>query len=247
VNTDSEFSTIGMGMGATCMYQGSRTTASAYLENAPPNLTVKVNSPVARVLMSGSRATGVRTIEGSDFYAKYDVILSGGALNSPQLLMLSGIGPVEELKKHGISVVQDLPDVGKNLQDHCFSTAILLQRPGTNDRSEFEGMSPEAMAATRAQHTKDKKGILSSLYCSVPMGWFKNDAVYMSEEYKALDKHTQEFLKKPHVPIYELATVSPIPRRRTQIANSIISMFHRYTLATTSSNQKTATSQVWRF
>jgi choline dehydrogenase-like flavoprotein len=177
----------------------------------------------------------------------YDVILSGGALYSPHLLMLSGIGPAEELKKHGIPVVQDLPDIGKNLQDHCFSTAVLLQRPGTDDRSEFEGMSPEAMAATRAQHTKDKKSILSSLYCSVPMGWFKNDAVYMSEEFKALDKHTQEFLKKPHVPIYELATVSPIPRRRTQTANSILSMLHRYSLATTSSNQKTATSQVWRF
>jgi choline dehydrogenase-like flavoprotein len=173
------------------MYQGSRTTASAYLENAPPNLTIKVNSPVAKVLMSGRKATGVRTIAGGDFYAKYDIILSCGALNSPQLLMLSGIGPVVELKKHGISIIQDLPNVGKNLQDHCFATATLLQHPGTNERSEFEGMSPEEMAATRAQHAKDKTGIMSSMYCSVPMGWFKSDAVYMSEEYKTLDKHTQ--------------------------------------------------------
>ncbi|PMD48672.1 GMC oxidoreductase [Hyaloscypha variabilis F] len=200
---------LGMGLGAACMYQGSRTTASAYLEDAPANLTIKVNSPVAKLLISGNKAIGVRTIAGSDFHAKHEVILSGGALNTPQVLMLSGIGPAAELKKHGISVIQDLPQVGKNLQDHCFSTATLLQHPGTDDRAEFEAMSPEAMAATRAQHTKDKRGVLSSLYCSVPMGWFKNDAVYNSEEYKALDKHTQEHLKKPHVPIYEIATHTP--------------------------------------
>jgi choline dehydrogenase-like flavoprotein len=143
-------------------------TASAYLEDAPANLTIKVNSPVAKLLISGNKAIGVRTIAGSDFHAKHEVILSGGALNTPQVLMLSGIGPAAELKKHGISVIQDLPQVGKNLQDHCFSTATLLQHPGTDDRAEFEAMSPEAMAATRAQHTKDKRGVLSSLYCSVP-------------------------------------------------------------------------------
>jgi choline dehydrogenase-like flavoprotein len=173
------------------MYEGSRTTASSYLENAPPNLTIKVNSPVAKVLMSGRKAIGVRTIVGNDFHARCDVILSGGALNSPQLLMLSGIGPAAELRKHGIPIVHDLPHVGKHLQDHCFSTATLLLRPGSNDRMAFETLAPEKMAATRAQHTKDKTGILASMYCSVPMGWFKNDAVYMSDEYKALDKHTQ--------------------------------------------------------
>lgn len=227
------------------MYQGSRTTASAYLENAPPNLTIKVNSPVAKVLMSGRKAIGVKTFAGSDFHAKYDIILSGGALNSPQLLMLSGIGPAAELKRHDISIIQDLPNVGKNLQDHCFSTATLLQHPGTNDRSEFEGMSLEAMAAARAQHTKDKKGNLSSMYCSVPMGWFKNDAVYKSEEYKTLDKHTQEFLKKPHVPIYEFATVSPLSQKRTQVTKSF-STLPRYSLGTTSFNQQIVILQLWR-
>ena len=106
-------------------------------------------------------------------------------------------GPAAELRKHGIAVIKDLPEVGKNLQDHCFSTATLLQHPGTDDRAEFEAMSPEVMAATRAKHTKDGRGVLSSLYCSVPMGFFKLDAVYKSEEYKALDKHTQDYLEKP--------------------------------------------------
>ncbi|PMD17612.1 GMC oxidoreductase [Hyaloscypha hepaticicola] len=177
----------GMGLGAACMYEGSRTTASAYLENAPPNLTIRVNSPVARVLMSGNKALGVRTIAGNDFR----------------------IGPAAELEKHGIPVVQNLPGVGKNLKDHCFSTATLLLCPGSNDRMAFETQTPENMAAVRAQHAKDKKCVFSSMYCSVPIGWFKNDAVYISDEFNALGKHTQEFLKQPYVPIFEIATHTP--------------------------------------
>lgn len=51
------------------------------------------------------------------------------------------------------------------------------------------------------------------------MGWFKNDAVYMSDEFNALGKHTQEFLKQPHVPIFEIATVSLIPKSDTRLLN----------------------------
>lgn len=68
---------IGMGMGAACMYNGFRTTASANLEDAPPNLTILLNSPVAKVLLTGNKATGVRTIDRREFEAKRDVILSG--------------------------------------------------------------------------------------------------------------------------------------------------------------------------
>ena len=136
--------------------------------------------------------------------------LTSQALNSPQLLMLSGIGPADELNKHGIQIIHESPEVGKNLQDHGFSTVTLLQKPGTNDRMTFE-TDAKAVAAARAQHTKDKTGVLNSIYGSVPMGWFKNDAVYQSEEFKALDKHTQEHLKKPTVPTFEIATVCPVP------------------------------------
>jgi choline dehydrogenase-like flavoprotein len=202
---------IGMGLGAGCMHRGLRTTASAYLESAPSNLTIMLNSPVAKVLMSGNQARGVKTIDGREIYAKNDVMLSGGALNSPQLLMLSGIGPLAELKKHNISVIHALEEVGKNMQDHCFSTATLLQKPGTNDRMAFE-TNADAVAAARAQHSKDKSGIMSSMYCSTPMGWFKNDAVLASKEFDALDKHTQEHLKKPTIPIFEITTVCFVPR-----------------------------------
>ncbi|KAK2626971.1 hypothetical protein QTJ16_004146 [Diplocarpon rosae] len=199
---------IGMGMGPTCVYKGSRTTASSYLENAPQNLTIVLNTPVAQILLEGKKAVGVKTIGGKEYRAGKDVVISGGALNSPHLLMLSGIGPVDELAKHGIPLVHELPGVGKNLQDHCFSTVTLLQKSGTNDRMTFEG-NPEAVAAAKAQHTKDKTGMMTSLYGSVPMGWFKNDRVYQSEEFKTLDRYTQEHLRKKHVPSFEIATHTP--------------------------------------
>lgn len=121
--------------------------------------------------------------------------------------MLSGIGPADELKKHGIPVVHELSEVGKNLQDHCFSTATLLQKEGTNDRMTWE-TSPEQIAEAKAQHAKDKSGKMNEMYCSVPMGWFKNEATLTSEEYKALDKSVQEHMSKPTVPTFEIATVS---------------------------------------
>lgn len=122
--------------------------------------------------------------------------------------MLSGIGPADELKKHNIPLIHESPQVGKNLQDHGFSTVTLLQKPGTNDRMTFE-TDAEAVAAARAEHTKDKTGMMNTLYGGVPMGWIKNDAVYASEEFKALDNYTQEHLKKPTIPSFEIATVCP--------------------------------------
>jgi choline dehydrogenase-like flavoprotein len=197
---------IGMGIGASTVYKGSRITSSAYLLGVPSNLTIMTATPVTKVLISGKTATGVLTADGTQFIATKDVILSGGAINSPQLLMLSGIGPADQLKNHGISVVHDLPFVGKNLQDHCFSTATLLQKEGTNDRMAYE-TDDSVKAAAKEQFEKDRTGPLSQLYCGNPMGWFKNENVFKSPEFAALPKNTQELLLKPTVPIFEIATV----------------------------------------
>lgn len=86
-----------------------------------PNLTVITDARTTQVLLDGKRATGVRYLKAGqtvEIQARQEVILSGGAINSPQLLMLSGIGPESELQKHGIAVQHALPGVGQNLQDH---------------------------------------------------------------------------------------------------------------------------------
>ncbi|MGQ3029543.1 MAG: choline dehydrogenase [Ferrovibrionaceae bacterium] len=99
------------------------SAANAYLKPAMsrPNLTVRTHCLVGLVTTEGRRATGVRYEQGGTVHqvaARREVILSGGPINSPQLLKLSGIGPAAELQAHGIPVVHDLPGVGENLQDH---------------------------------------------------------------------------------------------------------------------------------
>ena len=84
------------------------------------NLTIKPNVIVHRVLFDGKRATGVQVESGGEtFTVEGDqIILSAGAIASPQILMLSGIGPAERLQQLGINVVHDVPGVGQNLRDH---------------------------------------------------------------------------------------------------------------------------------
>lgn len=86
-----------------------------------PNLEVMTHAQAERVLFSGKRATGVQFLRkgvASKVSARREVILSSGAIGSPQLLQLSGIGPAALLQKHGIEVLHDAPQVGGNLQDH---------------------------------------------------------------------------------------------------------------------------------
>ncbi|MDF3009790.1 MAG: choline dehydrogenase [Burkholderiales bacterium] len=94
------------------------SAATAYLKPARgrPNLTVRTGTHVSRILFEGKRAVGVQY--GSEKMLAGEVILSAGAIQSPQLLQLSGIGPARLLSSLGIPVVADLPGVGENLQDH---------------------------------------------------------------------------------------------------------------------------------
>ncbi|MBT8055103.1 MAG: choline dehydrogenase [Xanthomonadales bacterium] len=98
------------------------STAVGYLNPARgrENLVVSTHSHAVRVILDGKRAAGIeyRRKKKSQTATAGHVILAGGAINSPQLLMLSGIGPADHLNSFGIQVVQDLPGVGQNLQDH---------------------------------------------------------------------------------------------------------------------------------
>jgi choline dehydrogenase len=101
------------------IYRGRRYSAArAYLHPVlgRPNLEVRCRTLVDRVVFEGTRAAGVQV--GGETIRANEVILCGGAINSPQLLQLSGIGNARELEELGIGVVHDLPGVGENLQDH---------------------------------------------------------------------------------------------------------------------------------
>ncbi|MEP4380437.1 MAG: choline dehydrogenase [Alphaproteobacteria bacterium] len=99
------------------------STAVAFLRPAQnrKNLTIVTEAHATRVLFDGRRATGVEYERGGETHVAHasgEVVLSGGAINSPQLLQLSGLGPAQHLRDLGIDVVADMPDVGANLQDH---------------------------------------------------------------------------------------------------------------------------------
>ncbi|KPP82449.1 MAG: oxidoreductase [Rhodobacteraceae bacterium HLUCCO07] len=105
--------------------RGERCSAAAgYLHpvmGARPNLTVMTRCRATRVLFEGRRAVGVAYRQGrqdGQVRARREVILCGGAFNSPQLLQLSGVGRAEDIRPHGLDMVRELPGVGQNLQDH---------------------------------------------------------------------------------------------------------------------------------
>jgi choline dehydrogenase len=128
------------------------STADAYLHPAQSrlNLTVWTHILATRVLFEGTRAVGVAYFKnGSEqqVQAKKEIILSGGSINSPQILMLSGVGPIEQLQKFGIDVVADVPGVGNNLQDHPNVVTHYLTKQSF---SEF-GNVPEGIAFIKTQ------------------------------------------------------------------------------------------------
>src|SRR2546421_8696321 len=113
------------------------SAANAYLRPAlhRPNLEVRTHALATRILFEGRRAVGVRYRRDNlrhEVRARREVILCAGPINSPQLLMLSGIGPRHELAAHGIDVVRELPGVGENLQDHLeFYFQVACREPIT--------------------------------------------------------------------------------------------------------------------
>jgi choline dehydrogenase len=109
--------------------RGRRFSAvDAYLRPAlkRPNLTVRTAAHVTRIVVEHGRAVGVEV--GGETVRAREVVVCGGAVNSPQLLLLSGIGSRTELERHGIAVVHELPGVGEHLQDHLAAGALYESR-----------------------------------------------------------------------------------------------------------------------
>jgi len=102
------------------------STAVGYLREAEkrPNLTVLTEVLASRILFAGKKAVGVEYLKNKELQkagAKREIILCGGAFNSPQLLQLSGVGPRALLERHGIAPVHEAPEVGEGLQDHFYA------------------------------------------------------------------------------------------------------------------------------
>jgi choline dehydrogenase len=131
----------GAGFFQTTTRRGRRaSTAFSYLRPAKGrgNLHVETDALAQRILFEGRRARAVEYRQGSSLRtarARKEILVSGGAYNSPQLLQLSGVGPAELLKQHGIEIVLDAPGVGNDLQDHMQVRLVMrcAQRVTLND------------------------------------------------------------------------------------------------------------------
>ena len=132
----------GVGYFQLSTYKGFRCSAAvAYLKPAKkrPNLEILTNSQVSKVIFENKKAIGIEFIENGikkTLWANKEVILSAGAIQSPQILQLSGVGPAKLLQEFNIPVIHDLPGVGENLQDHLqFRLIYELNQPiSTNDQ-----------------------------------------------------------------------------------------------------------------
>lgn len=131
----------GVSVYQTTIANGLRvSSASAYISkrNSGRNLRVITNAHVTKLIFDGRRAKGVCFSQGNretTVLTDGEVILSAGALNSPHLLYLSGLGPANELQPHGISVLQDIPHVGRHLQDHIgVDFTLAVNRPSLNQK-----------------------------------------------------------------------------------------------------------------
>ena len=153
-----------------CYYQltvknGQRCSAAvAYLHPAMGrrNLTVATNALASRVLFEGKRAVGVEFTQNGQTRvasAAKEVILAGGAINSPQLLQLSGVGPGELLQEHGIPVVSDLPGVGANLQDHYVIGMLYRLKAGIVSVNELS--KGARMVGETIKYLFQRKGLLT--------------------------------------------------------------------------------------
>jgi choline dehydrogenase-like flavoprotein len=153
-----------------CYYQltqrNARRSSAAMAYVAPnegrANLTVKTGAQVRRIMVTSGRATGVELVDGTKLVATTEVILSSGAIGSPRLLQLSGIGPADHLQDRGIPVVLDQPQVGENLQDHLDLYCIVeLSGPYSYDRYA----KPHMAALAGLQYLFTRKGpVASSLF-----------------------------------------------------------------------------------
>ena len=138
------------------VHRGERaSTVTRFLRPAMrrPNLEVITDALVRRIVFDGRRAQGIEYERGGavrQATAARAVVLAAGAFNSPQLLMLSGIGPAAELARHGIAVLQDLPGVGQNLQEHQ-STAMIYEASGPYTFDRELRLDRLALAALRWQ------------------------------------------------------------------------------------------------
>ena len=130
-----------------------------------------------------------------------DTILSAGSIDTPKILLLSGIGASAHLKTHDIPVILDQPSIGLNLRDH-----FVVRMSAAINQDAFILPDPAVLQGAREQWLNDRSGPLAEDIAIFAVGYLKLN-IASFPEYSLLDPKTQELLSHPHVPAYEVAIV----------------------------------------
>jgi choline dehydrogenase-like flavoprotein len=167
----------GAGLYQTTIRDGRRcSVAVGYLRPARKrsNLTVKTDVMVNRLIVENGRAVAVEAVQGGTvdrIEAANEIIVTAGAIGSPRLLMLSGIGPAEHLRERGVAVVHDLPGVGRNLQDH-FSTDVTWVLNGAHSYDRYK--KPHWKAWAGLQYALFRSGPVASNIVEAGAFWWSD-------------------------------------------------------------------------
>jgi len=167
----------GFGRFDTNVADGRRaSTAVAYVQPARRrgNLELLPKTIAARIVIEGGRARGVEIVRAGvreTIWAEREIILCGGTVNSPQLLILSGIGPADHLSRFDIPVVVDAPDVGRNLQNHpCYALRFACSQPVT----AYKYLNPKAALGIALRYALSGGGPLGESYVATG-GYMRSD------------------------------------------------------------------------
>ncbi len=162
----------GAGLYQTTTLNGRRCSAAVgYLKPvlSRKNLELVTGVTVKRIIVEGGRARGVEFLDGTRIDAVQEVIVTSGAIGSPKLLMLSGIGPSAHLKSVGVPVVHELPGVGQNFHDH-FSTDVTWVLNGAHSYDKYKKLHWQAMAGL--QYLMFRNGPVSSNIVEAGAFWW---------------------------------------------------------------------------
>ena len=199
---------IGLAVCNSTAYKGVRSTSADALIGAPSNLHILIDTEVARVVFDGKKAVAIRALNGQTIYASKEIILSSGSLDTPRILLHSGIGPAEQLRSFNIPIVKNNPNVGQHMKDHHHVMLGFERADDTTERHRYY-RSKEQQAAARAQWEKDGTGPLSEYGCALGIAYLKAESIYDTPEFQNLPECQQEFLRNPTIPHYEIILNEP--------------------------------------
>lgn len=210
---------IGVGVVTTTTYKGSRTTsATAFLNDPPSNLTIWTNTVAQRIILESGpgettqHAAGIILANGQEIRAENETILSLGSIDTPKILLLSGIGPEEELRALGIPCLVNSPRVGKDLIDHNYIAMRWGCSSGLSDRIAFQSNN-EGVLASREQWLQDHTGHDAVRNLGNLAGFLKLDpGRYSGEELEKLEPLAQNWINQADAPQFEVFLAGDVPR-----------------------------------